>query len=353
MTSTLAFALLVGALLLFLLSTRQWKLLLRGVVWGAGLLMLIGAWVIVAGDHQRGGVFQAFGDLAAHWYAPSESVLFQSLSHNGQHIARFVVPLLDLFLIFGAVLAVLAIVAFTPGEALERMIRPIMIGLVGAIFGGVIALAVVGTGFGPVAQQRVYSTYVDANGVTDGDTFFVGEVSVRLAGIDAPEYSATASDRSQICRSGPRLQTVSQCGADAVRHLKDLIGGTLVTCVVDEDQSGKPLRSDDAFGRPLVHCEAKRGEQRFDVGRQMVADGFAIEYQNLVGDYGGAARVAYQENLNVVGMCSLRPDIWRDDPRAAIAFRDRGTLPRESMRLMGRCPRVSTPAPTPGPVAPP
>jgi endonuclease YncB( thermonuclease family) len=328
----LSFALLIAALLLFLVSTRQWPLLWRGGVWLGGLVLLVVAVVIVASDDDHGGIFRAFGDFAAHWYAPGESILAQSLRHNGPQIARFVLPLLDLFLIIGGILGILALIAFTPGEALERVTRPLAIGLVGAIFGGVLALAIVGTGFGPVSQQRVFSTYMRADAVTDGDTFFVGEVSVRLNGIDAPEGD-------QICRHGAGLRDVQQCGAEATRHLRELLDGALVTCVVEENREGETMRSEETFARPMVNCTTQdRNDRPFDVAERMVEDGYAIEYKNEAGPYAGAAREARLARRGIMDICTLRPDVWRDAPRTQEAFRERRVLPRDRKLIMGPCP---------------
>jgi endonuclease YncB( thermonuclease family) len=335
--ATLAFVLLIAALLLFLLSTRQWALYIRALVWGGGVVLLILAAVIVARNEDNGGVLRAFGDFAAHWNNPGESALAQALSRNGPYIARFVLPLLDLFLIIGAILGILAVVAFTPGEGIERATRPLAIGLVGAILGGVLALTIVGTGFGNVAEQRVYSTYMEADRITDGDTFFVGQVSVRLAGIDAPQ-------QDQICRQVPRTRNISACGAEATRHLQQMIGGALVTCIVEENDKGEPMRSDETFARPLVKCEAARpGRPAFDIGERMVEDGHAIEYRNRPGEYAGAALVAREMRRGLHGLCTLRPDIWRDNQRIMAAFRDNAQIPRDAAHRLGPCPPPAAP----------
>ncbi len=326
--AALPFVLLIAALLLFLLSTRQWALWIRASIWGGGLVLLIAASALVVSDN-HGGLFRALGDFAAHWANPGESILAQALDHNGPQIARFVLPLLDLFLIIGAVLGILALVAFTPGEELERIVRPLAVGLVGAILGGVLALAITGTGFGEVSEQRVYSTYISADAVTDGDTFFVGETSLRLYGIDAPEAD-------QICRRGRGLTDTLQCGADATRHLRDLIGGALVTCIVEE-KDGEALRSEGTYARPLVVCTALKGdEEGFDIAERMVEQGYAIEYRGAVGDYARAARIAREDGLGFMHACGLRPDVWLNDVRTREAFRDRARAP--SRGAMGNCP---------------
>jgi endonuclease YncB( thermonuclease family) len=324
--AVLAFVLLIAALVLFFVSTNQWKLWMRGAVWAGGVVLLAIAGFLVASDQRRGGgLFQAVGDLAAHWYAPGNSILAQSLSHNGPSVGRFVLPLLDLYLILGLILGVVAIIAFSPGEKLERALRPLMVGLVGAILGGVLALGIVGTGFGEVAQQRAYITYVDREDVADGDTLWIGQASVRLRGIDAPELG-------QVCRTGSQRQ---DCGAAARRHLQDILTGALVTCLAENTDA----RSGGTFRRPLVTCSAsRRGEPTFDIGQRMVGDGYAIERRGLAGYYEEDARLAKEENLGLLPSCTLRPDVWiRLDGADRDRFRDTGLYP-EDAPTMGYCP---------------
>lgn len=336
--SVLAFLLLILALLLFLLSTRQWALPIRGAVWGGGLVALIAA-MFLSSQSNHGGLFGAFGDFIAHFDRPGESILVQALGRNLTQVGRFVLPLLDLFLILAALLALLTVVAFTPGETLENIARPIAIGLVGAIAGGMLALVIVGTGFGDVAEQAVYSTNARAEDVYDGDTLWVGEVSVRLAGIDAPEIT-------QICRNQGGQ---TQCGEEARRHLQSLVNGALLTC---ERVSQGGRRTNEPFARPLVRCTATRGRENVDVASEMAADGYAIATEDGARAYQGLARVALDEQRGVMSMCTLRPDVWRSDSAATRAFTERGTLPRDATLVIGHCPLPSRPTSQQRPNAP-
>ncbi|MBS0383741.1 MAG: thermonuclease family protein [Proteobacteria bacterium] len=338
--SVLAFTLLIVALLLFILSTRQWSLAIRGGVWGAGLIALVAA-IFLSAQSNHGGLFGAFGDFIAHFDRPGESVLVQAIAHNLPQVGRFVLPMLDFFLIIAVLLAILTIIAFTPGETLERIARPIAIGLVGAVFGGVFALAIVGTGIGDVAQQQVYSTYAHDDDAYNGDTLFVGEVSVRLAGIDAPHLD-------QICR-GQSGQ--SPCGEEARRHLQNLITGALLTCerVGRGDGDGDDR---ETFARPRVRCTASHARDSIDVGEQMVADGYAIATDSSELNYRGLARIAADEQRGIMGLCTLRPNVWRANARVRQAFIERATIPRDINMTIGRCPLPRTPNHGPSPEAP-
>jgi|CXWL01.1.fsa_nt_gi endonuclease YncB( thermonuclease family) len=316
--SALPFGLLVVALLLFLLSTRQSSLGIRAAAWVLGVAALGGAIALVIRDSSHSGLFRALVDFVEHWSAPADSVLAQGLSRNAPNVQRFVLPLLDLFLVLAVVLGIVTLLSFTPGERLEKLVRPLAIGLVGAVAGGTIALAVVGTGFGGVARQRVYANYVSVEDIHDGDTFWVGETSVRLLEVDAPE-------RAQICRRGAAFE---QCGEEASRHLGALLDGALVTCDVAENGKG---RSRESFGRPLVTCRARTEDGEFDVGRRMILDGYAVAYS------GGPSPTALREGRGFLDTCTLHPRVWRRDTAARNAFLASGALPGDAESRVGRC----------------
>lgn len=329
--------LLLASLLMFLLSTRQWALWVRAIVWLAGAGSLLGAIVLVARDADHAGIFRAGMDLVENWRDPSQSVLAQALSRNGPNVGRFVLPLLDLFLVFGGILGVVAALAFTRGEFIEKMMRPFAVGLIGAIAGGVLALSVVGTGFGAAVEQRAYTNFVSADDIQDGDTFWIGEISVRLLGADAPEMR-------QICR---RDTEIEQCGESAADHLASLLGDALVTCFVRENAKG---RTTESFGRPLVSCSAVRERLRDetsgtirerqeidDVARRMIADGYAVEFRSNQSSYVGAATRARNQRAGLTTACSLVPAVWRRDREAREAFVEHTVLPPEPESRMGEC----------------
>jgi len=330
-------ALLVLGLFLFLGSTRQGRLSIRAAIWSCGSAALVAAVALVAIDGEHSGLFRAAIDLIENWRDPSQSVLAQSLSRNGPNIGRFVLPLLDLFLLLAAVLGLLTALAFTRGERIEKIVRPMAIGLIGAIAGGVLALSVVGTGFGAPVAQRTYSNFVSASDVQDGDTFWIGETSVRLLGADAPEGR-------QICR---RAGEVEQCGQQARDHLRGLLNNALVTCHVRENSRG---RTRESFGRPLVTCSAIRERRRDDAGRitqgperiadvarKMIADGYAVEFRSNQTSYLAAATRSQNLNAGLTTACSLAPSVWRRDTSARSAFIASGALPDADGKTMGAC----------------
>ena len=96
--------------------------------------------------------------------------------------------------------------------------------------------------------------------IVDGDTIDVTTLpsdNIRLIGIDTAEVG-------------------TPCGAPATEHLRALIAAHPVTLVA------APGREDhDGYGRPLRYVEVAG----VDVGRQMIADGYAIARYDSVDGY--------------------------------------------------------------------
>jgi endonuclease YncB( thermonuclease family) len=333
----LPFALLALALLLFLASTRQIALWLRAVIWFAGLVSLSwGGWFAASGRTHT-GIFAVLGDFFSNLGAPGNSILAQAVGGNWASVGGAIGPMLDAFLIIGAVVAVVALVAFTPGEGVERAERPVNIALIGAMAGGLLALTVVSVGLGGVAKRKVYLNTVSAEDVVDGDTISMGDVSLRLWGIDAPE-------QDQLCRSASG--DPFECGDLSREHLAELVAGKLVWC-------GPPLAPDEpplptsqmpalaeTFGRPIVTCRIRSGEGEIDVAEAMARDGYVHLYEDAFGvksiyqdDIGEALRMRsglHQGEL-------LPPWLWRNDPAAKCGFLERIGFEKIGDRLRKSC----------------
>lgn len=320
----LSAVLLVAALLAALASTKQGALWRRALIWGGGVICLVSAIGLVAGDGGHSGLFRALRDLIDNITHIDRSVLGQALVRNGPGVLGFILPALDLFLVIGAVLLVLALLAFTPGEGLEKVVRPLTIGLIGALAGAVAALAIVGMGFGDVRKQRVYSTLFGQDAsrdVYDGDSLWVGEVSLRLFGVDTPELK-------QICFDAEGHRN-SNCGALAELQLERIVAGRLVTCEVVERRG----RVDDSFGRPLTRCWAEARHldgvpndpysgRVEDIASLLIVTGFGVDFESPTETRRrSAAEVgAESSRVGLLSGCLLRPKLWRRNRHAQDQF---------------------------------
>jgi endonuclease YncB( thermonuclease family) len=180
-----------------------------------------------------------------------------------------------------------------------------------------LALAIVGTGFGEREERRAYAGPVLAETVQDGDTLLLNGDLVNLRGIDAPELG-------QICRLTGRTQ---DCGAEAQGALRRMIEGAYVICAVDSQAPG---------GR-VVTCTAVRvnGEE-FNIAERMVEEGYAIGVQ---GAFRAQAESAMARTRGLTAWCSVAPEAWTDLTQAQkTAFRERGVTSADTP-MMGTCPR--------------
>lgn len=106
-----------------------------------------------------------------------------------------------------------------------------------------------------LAEER--ATVAGFATATDGDTLRLSGLSIRLAGIDAPE----------LRQSCTREEKPYPCGADAKAELARLAEGAVVRCRIEEE---------DRYGRSVAACRAG-GE---DLGAALVRRGFALSYEN-------------------------------------------------------------------------
>lgn len=315
---------LFGALALFWLSTRQFALIWRALIWlaGAGLL----AWAaFFQPPTAEFGLWPALQDAWAHRENLNDAAIVHALANNGVTVAQFIPQLLDFFLVAGAIMGALALFAFSRGERLERALRPVILALFGFIAGSTATLAVVAIGLGGQVKPRTFigqvasTTDNDENSVHDGDTFWLGEVSLRLWGVDAPELS-------QDCRGEPECAEMSRA------QLESFLIGKLVQC--DQRRSIRSGRLVESFGRPLVQCWRIDGAERIDVGAWMISNGYAVRYEYASEDYYPEIEGAGAGQNFRLG-CALRPDIWRRDRAMRARFEAGQEVPQEN--LMGDC----------------
>jgi endonuclease YncB( thermonuclease family) len=121
--------------------------------------------------------------------------------------------------------------------------------------------------------------------VVDGDTLRMGDLPIRLEGLDAPELD-------QICRRGGRSY---RCGEEAREALIRLVAGKPVRCRAD----GR-----DRYGRSLARCSI--GER--DLGAVLVEQGDAIAY----GDYEPEEARARTRRSGLWAGAFEEPRLWRD-----------------------------------------
>jgi endonuclease YncB( thermonuclease family) len=329
MGAAIPFVLLLAALTLFLISTNQWKLWLRGAIWAAGLVLLIAT--LFLNTSHSGGLMSALGDLASNLMHPGRSHLSEYLKANSSEVGQYVLSLLDLFVILGLVLAVVALIAFTPGEGLERALRPIMIALVGAVLGGALTSLVVGIGLGRPDLRPNYVGLQRAD-IINGDTIVIGQgprFLVRLGNMDAPETG-------QVCWGQHNSRDCGAAAADNLWRIVQTVG--LLSCRFERPD----LRSEDNL--PLAVCSGTGANANLNIAQQMIHDGYAV------GADGRPDADAVKEGRGLLVQCTVTPPAWRAmTQRARDAFQRNPRDRSAQTPVMGDCPAAGV---THGPAGP-
>jgi endonuclease YncB( thermonuclease family) len=167
---------------------------------------------------------------------------------------------------------------------------------------GVLVLPLVLSHTGPTSAHK-NPTLQGLAKVVDGDTIAIGDVRVRLEGIDAPEST-------QAC--GLRTGGEWRCGEAASRQLARLIGHAAVRC----DDLGP-----DKYGRTLGRCFSGST----NLNAEMVRTGFAwafIKYSNAYVREEADAKLA-------------RLGIWQGPAIAAWDYRARAWASAEAQSPQG------------------
>lgn len=157
---------------------------------------------------------------------------------------------------------------------------------------GLAAIVTVGLGlpgnlFGSAPGQQSWSAAPAEITVVDGETLRLGDRTLRLKGLDAP-------DRGEACRNAGGIAV--DCAAASAEALSRLLNGRSITCQIE----GR-----DSFGRGLGRCAAGG----IDVNLELVSTGFAIAAPGSRGALVSAETEARQAGR---GLWSTgAPEAWR------------------------------------------
>jgi len=146
--------------------------------------------------------------------------------------------------------------------------------------------------------------------VIDGDSLEIGDVSIRLFGIDAPEGRQTCARADQAWR----------CGDAAASELRRLIGGQSIVC---------ERRDTDSYGRMVARCTAGNT----DLAAALTLEGYALAYRQYSDDYVDAEASAKAAARGIWASEFIAPWDWRRNPRTGPAVGStQSTQIRESPR---------------------
>ena len=147
-------------------------------------------------------------------------------------------------------------------------------------------------------------TLVGQATIVDGDTVTVGETTVHLYGVDAPEMDQFCTDKK-----GTRFN----CGHAAMRRLFLYIGADPLGCTIKAHNKDGSIAATCRVKSYFRRTEngATRGE-KFDVALEMVLTGHAFAARAQASDYAGAEDRARTKAMGFWSGRIVPPWKWRD-----------------------------------------
>lgn len=178
---------------------------------------------------------------------------------------------------------------FRPAATPRRWRAPLV-----ALAGAIIVAALSGIGLPPdlmgsAPREQDWSALAAEVRIVDGDTLRLGDRTLRLAGIDAPE-------RGQSCTDAAGRWF--DCGAAAAEALSRLVNGRSVLCRV---------QGRDRYGRGLGLCTAGGAE----LNSGLVTSGWALAYEDDDLAMRAAELAARVSGRGLWAGSFTRPDAWR------------------------------------------
>lgn len=125
--------------------------------------------------------------------------------------------------------------------------------------------------------------------VIDGDSLKIDQASIRLNGIDAPEYYQTCKDKNN---------KQYNCGIESKNALEAMVKGKNVRC----DKVSK-----DIYNRELCECFANG----VNLNQKMLEKGWAVAYRTDNDVYKNAEKQAKQKKLGIWQGKFMKPELYR------------------------------------------
>ncbi len=135
-----------------------------------------------------------------------------------------------------------------------------------------------------------------SSGVTDGDTIRIGDIVIRLFGIDAPEWE-------QMCWNGEEQYA---CGQEARAFVEWYAGGLELRPLYCD------LTAERSYGRRIGICYVAddKGAMR-DLGAWLVEEGKAVAYRRYSNRYVALEEKAKAEKKGLWRGEFMMPEEWR------------------------------------------